>query len=342
MQQYAQGGSRGSFRMGWPSIGFALLVVAGAVYSFSPRLLPDFPDTQLQADQLLINGLARSQSLVVAGGAKTRILVAEQPSGPWRNADAPDDTGSAITRIHDLGEAGLFAVGHNLLILQSADGGASWQRVHEDLDKPEPLLDIAATADGERLIAVGGFGQYLESDNAGKSWRVAEHEALGGSHLNDIAVATDGTLLIAAERGTVLRSRDDGESWEALAFDYPGTMFGALPLGGERWIVFGMEGRIFQTHDHGESWERIDSGIEDTLFNGTRLADGRLVLVGGMQRVLVGDAETLRMRNANPARQGNFSTVIDAGDGRVLVGGEHGARMVDLARSAAETSGAEQ
>ena len=37
--------SRGSFAAGWPAIGFAALVTAGAVYSFSPRPLPDYPPT---------------------------------------------------------------------------------------------------------------------------------------------------------------------------------------------------------------------------------------------------------------------------------------------------------
>lgn len=333
MQQNSPGGGqapRGSFRKGWPAIGFALLVAAGAVYSFTPRLLPDFPETQLQADQMLINGLARSGEHFVAGGAKGRILVADNADGPWRNADTPTDSGSAITRVHAVDDSTIFAVGHNLLVLRSDDGGLTWERKHEDLETPEPLLDIAVTADGKRLIAVGGFGQYLFSEDGGESWQSHRHEAFNGSHLNDISVADDGTLLIAAERGLVLRSRDRGESWEALDIDYPGSMFGALPLGEERWLAFGMEGKVFETRDHGDSWREIDSGVEDTLFDGVRLVDGRVVLVGGMQRVLVAEPETLDFRIARPSKQGNYSSVLDAGDGRAIVGGEPGATLIDL------------
>jgi photosystem II stability/assembly factor-like uncharacterized protein len=342
MQQNSPGGgqpTRGSFRKGWPAIGFALLVAAGAVYSFTPRPLPDFPETQLQAGQLLINGLARSGDHFVAGGAKGRILIADSADGPWRNADASSDTGSAITRLLTVDDRTLFAVGHNLLIQRSEDGGLTWQRVHEDLDIPEPLLDIAVTADGERLIAVGGFGQYLVSDDGGENWQSHRHEVFNGSHLNDLAVADDGTLLLAAERGLVLRSRDRGESWEALDVDYPGSMFGALPLGGERWIVFGMEGKVFETRDHGDSWAEVDSGVEDTLFGGTQLADGRVVLVGGMQRVLVAEPDTFDFRVVQPSKQGNYATVLGAGDSRVIVGGEPGARLIDLSPQTSNNKG---
>lgn len=333
MQENSPGGRQAtlsSIARGWPAIGFALLVAAGAVYSFTPRALPDFPPTQLQAGQMLINGLARSGTHFVAGGAKARILIAEEASGPWRNADVPADISSAITRILAVDETRLFALGHDLLILRSIDAGGSWQRVHEDLDMPEPLLDIVAADDGERLIAVGGFGQYLQSTDGGDNWQFVQHDVFNGSHLNDIAVAEDGTLLIAAERGLVLRSRDSGESWTALDIDYPGSMFGALALGNNRWIVFGMEGKVFESTDDGDSWREIDSGVGDTFFGGTQIADGRVVLVGGMQRVMVADPQELSFRNVLASEQGNFSTVTEAGDGRVLVGGEPGARVVDL------------
>lgn len=342
MQQNSSGGGqsqRGSFRKGWPAIGFALLVAAGAVYSFSPRPLPDFPETQLQAGQLLINGVARSGEHFLVGGAKGRILVADHADGRWRDAEVVQDTGSAVTRMLGVDDSTLFAVGHNLLIMRSRDGGLTWERVHEDLETPEPLLDIAVTDDGERLIAVGGFGQYLVSDDGGDSWQSHRHESFNGSHLNDVAVADDGTMLIAAERGLVLRSRDRGESWEALEIDYPGSMFGALPLGGERWILFGMEGKIFETRDHGDSWNAVDSGVADTLFSGARLADGRVVLVGAMQRVLVAEPDRWRFQSVLPSEQGNFSTVVDAGDGRALVAGEPGARLVDLPRDDANQGG---
>ncbi|MEQ9735823.1 MAG: hypothetical protein RLN67_01265, partial [Algiphilus sp.] len=78
------GRPRGRVRDGWPSLLFAVLVIGAFIFAFSPRSLPDFPETQLQAHQLLINGLARVEGRYLAGGAKGRILINDAPPGPWR------------------------------------------------------------------------------------------------------------------------------------------------------------------------------------------------------------------------------------------------------------------
>lgn len=321
---------RGSFRNGWPSLIFAALVIGAFIFAFSKRPLPDFPETQLQAHQLLINGLAQAGDHYLAGGAKGRILVNDAPTGEWSHAEVDVTHGSPVTRIVPVDEQHVFAVGHNLMILRSEDGGERWQNVHIDLETPEPLLDIAQTADGERLIAIGGFGQYMTSDDGGKSWQKHTVDAFRGSHLNDIVVADSGTILIAAERGLMLRSRDRGETWQALDLSYPGSMFGGMHLDGTRWLVFGMRGHAFVSDDDGDSWRGLDTGIEDSFFDGARLEDGRVVLVGSMQTVLVAEPGSWDFERAIPTKQGTFSTVLPVEGDRLLVGGEPGAHLVDL------------
>lgn len=325
------GRPRGRVRDGWPSLLFAVLVIGAFIFAFSPRSLPDFPETQLQAHQLLINGLARVEGRYLAGGAKGRILINDAPPGPWRNAEVGNTEGSPVTRIVPMGGQRVFAVGHNLMVLRSEDAGESWQNVHIDLDTPEPLLDIAQTADGTRLVAIGGFGQYLFSDDGGGTWQRRSVDAFQGSHLNDLLVADSGTMLIAAERGLLLRSRDNGDSWSPLSFEYPGSMFGGAHLGGSAWLIFGMRGHAFLSRDDGDSWEALDTGIEDSLFDGARLDDGRVVLVGAMQTVLVTEPGSWSFTRAIPTKQGTFSTVLPLSGDRVLVGGEPGAHVVDLA-----------
>lgn len=333
------GRPRGSFRNGWPSLIFALLVVGAFIFAFSKRPLPDFPETQLQAHQLLINGMAQVEGRYLVGGAKGRILMNAAPTGQWGSAEVDTTHGSPVTRIVAMDDQRLFAVGHNLMILRSEDGGQSWQNVHVDLDTPEPLLDIAQTADGERLIAIGGFGQYLVSDDGGQSWQKRSFDAFRGSHLNDLVVADSGTMLIAAERGLLLRSSDRGESWQTLALDYPGSMFGGLHLDGERWLVYGMRGHAFLSSDDGDSWRPLDTGIEDSLFDGTRLDDGRVVLVGSMRTVLAAEPGDWTFERIIPTKRGTFSAVMAIDGGRVLVGGEPGAHVVDLAAGTIEPAG---
>src|SRR5690242_14607054 len=89
---------RAGFR-GLPSILFALVVLGAAVYSFSPRPLPPFADTQVFADRIMVNGLARSGDRIVAVGEQGRILIADSPNGPWREAKVEPQRGSTLAQV---------------------------------------------------------------------------------------------------------------------------------------------------------------------------------------------------------------------------------------------------
>lgn len=76
--------SQSGFRQRAPALIISLLVLAAAAYSFSPRPLPPFPETVVRADGLLLNSLAVNGNRWVAVGELGHILIADDPSGPWR------------------------------------------------------------------------------------------------------------------------------------------------------------------------------------------------------------------------------------------------------------------
>jgi photosystem II stability/assembly factor-like uncharacterized protein len=87
-------------------------------------------------------------------------------------------------------------------------------------------------------------------------------------------------LLVVGEAGTMLRSRDDGETWERIASPYEGSFFGVLATADGGLLAFGMRGHVLRTSDEGDTWEEVSSGVLSSIFGGRVLADGTIVLAG--------------------------------------------------------------
>lgn len=192
---------------------------------------------------------------------------------------------------------------------------------HFDPRQGVPLLDLLML-DAQHGFAVGAYSQLLRTDDGGASWRfiptTSEGDDEGGydsadddeglvgdddswtlsdddlamedvsdPHFNAIARTGSGSLLIAGERGTVLRSRDAGVSWERVVLPYGGSMFGIIGYEGEHAIVFGMRGNAFETFDLGDTWSAIDTGTHLSLMGGAAYGNDGFAMVGANGIVLL-------------------------------------------------------
>lgn len=316
----------------WPSIVVALLVVGGAVYSFSPRPKPQFPVTQVYADRLLVTSIARQGERLIAVGEQGQILIADAAQGPWRSAQLDKQRGSTFTRARFVGDGVALAVGHDGWIVRSADGGETWNEVFFGGDGSDPLLGLAGPYEG-RLFAFGAFGLFAVSDDAGQTWQKRELAieedaaaetapafdpfadpnadpfanfdtgALGGTgHLNDMTQAADGSLILVGERGLLLRSTDKGENWKSLPEIYAGSLFGVMTLPSKTLVAFGMRGHAFRSEDNGQTWQEAKVPTATSLFGGTVGAQGQVLLGGAGNTVLSstddGKTYTLLTRSA--------------------------------------------
>jgi photosystem II stability/assembly factor-like uncharacterized protein len=234
--------------------------------------------------------------------------------------------------------AGALSVGMALADVQPVYSG-----------KPHDVLFAVQTTD-EGLVAVGGSGQYSRSRD-GKTW---EHQQIaddalsllsvsevkgnalavgqGGAILRrgkdgwkavttptkerllSVAQGEDGVAMAVGGFGTVLRSRDGGQSWEALKLDWESliqqpyqphvytTMFDTQ---GNAFIA-GEFGMIARSRDGGDNWELMHSG-EESVFGLAMNRSGYGMAVG--QSGLV-----LRTRDF-----GERWEALDAGTGAILL-----------------------
>jgi photosystem II stability/assembly factor-like uncharacterized protein len=150
----------------------------------------------------------------------------------------------------------------------------------------------------------------------------------GGYHLNRIVGAGNGRLYIAGEAGHLYRSDDGGASWRTLLSPYEGSFFGVLPLTAESLLAFGLRGHLYRSADEGRSWLAIDTGTVAMLTGATRFDGGAVAIVGLSGVVLLsrdgGHSFTLWQQTD---RTGLSATVV-AGDDRLAVVGEDGAKVI--------------
>lgn len=314
------------------------------------------------AERALVLAIAEGDQRAIAVGERGHVFVSESRQD-WRQvADVP--TRSTLTAVAAAGNRA-WAVGHDQVIIHSADGGLSWVRQRampfdpDQVDDPRngaPLLDVLFL-DENHGFAVGAYGLLLRTDDAGANWQRVD---LGGGasdeevavadeasedwtfseedleldaetdpHLNGIVRTGDGSLFVPGERGAAFRSLDGGATWERIQLPYEGSMFGAIGYPERRVLVFGLRGNAFESDDLGDTWRALDTGVELTLQGGDRLGVNGAVIVGNDGLVLV-RSEDGQMHRSKVEDAGVLSDVLPVGgSGQVVLVGENGiARFV--------------
>ncbi len=222
------------------------------------------------------------------------------------------------------GEQGI-AVGDAGVVLQSEDGGNSWER--QPAFTPSALLDVNCGAGPQFIVGQEGLMFRREGDGFEKLESGTDQRLLAvASNEQGLAVAVGGF-------GTVLRSTDGGDSWEPLSFDWEAilndflephvyavdvsdegviTMAGEFALvmrsvdGGDTWDVahkgeasiFGMhfhgqqgfavgqDGLLLESTDGGVSWATVEVPTSANLLD-VWFSDEGKVIVAGIRELLV-------------------------------------------------------
>src|SRR5690606_341210 len=115
---------------------------------------------------------------------------------------------------------------------------------------------------------IGAYGLIFKTQDGGKTWlnhaaRVPNPDRF---HLNSITQVTGGALFMVGEAGLILRSTDQGETWEAVESPYQGSLFGVSGTGNvNEALVFGLRGNVFRSVNLGRAWTVAPSDGQSTL-----------------------------------------------------------------------------
>lgn len=245
---------------------------------------PDaLPFGAVTMQRLLLVDAARHGTRVVAVGDRGYIVLSDDEGRTWRRARSP--AAPLLTAIEMIDAKTGWAVGHDSVILATADGGESWAQQFSAPGEQRPLLDVHFV-NRERGFAIGAYGAFYETSDGGKTWEPRKVIA-DDRHLNAMLALADGRLVVLGEAGTILLSSDAGKSFTPVPSPYKGSLFGGVVAEDGSLVAFGLRGRIFRTTDGGKSWKAVDNASVATLMGGTRLPDGTIVLAGAGGTVLV-------------------------------------------------------
>lgn len=257
--------------IGWLS--FALLAHA-ANTSTRPASLP--AEIMPLAQRALLLDVTLAGDRAVAVGERGHILLSDDYGITWRQVNVP--TRATLTAVYFVDAQWGWAVGHDNVILQTRDGGASWRMQYPPGNVGNSFLDVVFF-DREQGIAVGAYGMAMRTRNGGETW-VPHTPSEDDMHFNRISQGPDGRLFIAVEGGDLLSSTDMGNRWDYLDSPYDGSLFGLLPLSNRVWLTYGLRGNVFRSTDAGQSWSAIDLTAPVLITAAVRMASGTIVLAG--------------------------------------------------------------
>lgn len=279
------------------------------------------------AHRALLLDVTRAGERLVAVGDRGHIIVSNDEGSTWSQCITP--TRAMLTAVAFPDEQNGWAVGHDGVILRTADGGKSWTRQDKGDDLETVYLDVLFL-DAQRGFVVGAYGKFLVTTDGGQTWtprRIFEEDL----HLNRITHDADGRLFIAGERGLVLVSTDQGVNWKRSPLPYEGSLFGIRPLSGGVLIAYGLRGHVFVSADSGATWQERETDAKVLLMACARLRDGVAVLAGQGGNFYISRDSGRSFHHWKPDDFGtSVADLTVLKDGSLLTVGEAGAVRVQI------------
>lgn len=314
--------------------------------------------TSEMAAQSVMLSVARAGQRLVAVGERGFIIVSDDNGASWSQVDSPVSV--TLVKVRFIDDVEGWAVGHAGVVLHTRDGGLSWSKQldgvqaaeielqetrlategSEDVEKAQerlaqaqqlvddgpdkPLLDLLFL-DAKNGLVVGAYGLAFVTHDGGFSWQSIRSriDNPNGLHLYSIErVGKD--LFIAGEQGTLLRSSDEGKTFESLTSPYEGTTFGLQATNSGSILAFGLRGKAFESKDRGDTWQPLDTLQPVTLTSGLRLADGSVLLSDESGRVLRFANDDSKAAVLQIAQPSYFTGMAQAANGNLIISSARG------------------
>ena len=279
----------------------------------------DAPATQSPlAARSLLQGVAKAGSRIVAVGQRGHVVYSNDSGASWKQASVP--VSSDLTAVFFIDDKQGWAVGHDGVILHTADSGEKWElqlngRTANDLliaamerkvaaepasddarkllaeaqrykeqGADKPFLDVWF-ADAQNGYAVGAYNLIVRTRDGGKSWEPWFDRTDNPKFFNLYAIrSVAGDVYVVGESGVVLKLDESAQRFRALALPYNGSFFGVVEAG-SAVLVYGLRGNAWRSDDRGANWSKVEAGLQGSIVAAARMPQGGTLLADAGGRV---------------------------------------------------------
>lgn len=253
---------------------------------------------------------------LIAAGERGIVLVSSDGGQTWQQGQVP--VAVTLTAMSFVDANTGWAVGHGGVILATRDGGLTWVRQLDGRHLAQRELDAArASGDARRIalaehlvtdgadkpllavhfwnakrgFAVGAYGIAVGTEDGGVTWQpwTDRIDNPRGLHLNALHVAGS-RIFLAGEQGLLLRSQDDGKSFQPLVSPYKGSWL-AMTGHDDVVVVAGLRGNVFWSNDGGAQWTASNVPSPQSITFATRLKSGALLFANQAGQILQSNDE---------------------------------------------------
>ena len=191
------------------------------------------------------------------------VLKTTDAGSTWKRQES--NCSRSLLQVFFVDEQRGFSVGKETTLLQSRDGGSSWEQYFINLDElaPECSLEMCILLpnlydifflDSMRGWIVGADGLILATTNGGTTWELVH---LGKyPNLYSIAFKNASEGWAVGQNGLLLHTSDSGKTWKNQQGSLEASLY-KVHMIGEDGVVVGDLGTVLQTDDGGMSWERV-------------------------------------------------------------------------------------
>ena len=168
----------------------------------------------------------------------------------WTKENFPDEHASITP-----GKTGIFAYNYDGHFLQKINGTSKWSPIYTNFQQKR-VRSVFESAAGSIFIS-SDYGLF-KSTNSGKTWK---RVYTGGGAFS--VVESSGVLMAICGTG-IIRSTDDGESWD-FVINEERRGFAVESIKGGFAVIFDRTAldtrKVRTSYDGGKTWQSIDEGL---------------------------------------------------------------------------------
>ena len=206
--------------------------------------------------------------LVLSSCSSTGVQMSD--SSPWETIEFEDQANALDIDFIDNKNG--FLVGSNKLIMESNDGGSTWEKRSLDISSEENFRLLDIDFKGEEGWLIGQPSLVMHTLDSGKNWtRLSLGNKLPGQPFL-VTTVDNGSAELATTAGAIYETKDSGETWDAKVVDASGS-------GGVRDLRRTATGDYVSVSSLGNFFSTLDSK-SDTWIAHQRASSKRVQSIG--------------------------------------------------------------